>query len=563
MKRVLCCQLVYKYDVNYHTLLGSIAEIFSRGYLDTIFVDYLQLYGLFSSLMSRQLSHKNNNTINTLPLKFTHDSNDHKELPQHIHQPGKLRTMSSGQEVGEIFGEGSGPAMSLLRSPTVIIAAVGLWGMNVYLFRVFGIDYVHVLTLDLIKEASARKGGESKEDETTDLCSVGSGSVHGRSSPTMNSRSTKSQHKRTNSGDMNNHSDSADSEVTAGKLIIFSLSLLLLLHLSTVIWIDFIGGSHIGAIFIFYLAVFVGILLPFPSTEWIRTACITIFHRTFELINPRCFCFGSGVPRAIPFIDVFYADACCSLSKVFFDWGMLWHLAWHYPEPVPMELHSIIIPSLAASLPYLIRARQCLVMYTIGAMKADAKKYQHMLNAIKYSTSLWPLVVSAYQKTITSEKEKAALETFLIILLAINSTYSLVWDITMDWGMMLNVGDTKSHSSCAHKVLRPMLRFGAPTSIGILIVDVVLRYSFLLRFWETDLFPNADIYILCTQFLEAIRRSLWNLLRVEWELIKQNKGKEETIVDVEMIEQKALLAPKARSMSPQRKPKPIQHKQRS
>lgn len=349
--------------------------------------------------------------------------------------------------------------------------------------------------------------------------------------------------------------------------------------MSTVIWIDFIGGSTIGAIFIFYLAVIIGILLPLPSTTWIRTACITIFHRTFELINPRCFCCGGGMPRAIPFIDVFFADACCSLSKVFFDWGMLWHLAWHYPEPVPMELHSIIIPSVAASLPYLIRARQCLVMYTIGSIKADSKKYQHMLNAIKYSTSLWPLVVSAYQKTITSEKEKAALETFLIVLLAINSTYSLAWDIIMDWGMMQNnphyyfaldtcgggVGgstvETKSHSSCAHSVLRPKLRFGAATSIGILIIDVMLRYSWLLRFWENDVFPNADIYILCTQFLEAIRRSLWNLLRVEWEHIKQTKGKEDE-EDVEMIEQKPFLAPTANTMSPKRKPKSSRDKQR-
>mmetsp|Transcript_18333 Transcript_18333/g.27629 ORF Transcript_18333/g.27629 Transcript_18333/m.27629 type:complete len:476 (-) Transcript_18333:2780-4207(-) len=475
--------------------------------------------------------------------------------------------MSSGQEVGEIFGDGSGPAMSLLRSPTVIIAAVGLWGMNVYLFKLFKIDYVHVLTLDLIKEkeASARKGGDNKEDDNSDLCSVGStGSIPG---PTMTNRNSKGSKRRANSpGDSNNHGNSADSEVTAGKLIIFSLSLLLLLHMSTVTWIDFIGGSAIGAIFIFYLAVIVGILLPLPSTAWIRTACMTIFHRTFELINPRCFCLGSGIPRAIPFIDVFFADACCSLSKVFFDWGMLWHLAWHYPEPVPMELHSIIIPSVAASLPYFIRARQCLVMYTIGAMKADAKKYQHMLNAIKYSTSLWPLVVSAYQKTITNEKEKAALEAFLIVLLAINSTYSLLWDILMDWGMMQNTcaggsngGLTKSHSSCAHSVLRPKLRFGAPTSIGILFIDIVLRYSWVLRFWETDLFPNADIYILCTQFLEAIRRSLWNLLRVEWEHIKQNKGKEEDADDdVEMMEQKAFLAPKSRSMSPS-----FQHKQRS
>ena len=491
------------------------------------------------------------------------------KVPNH-NQPSYEATMSSGQEVGEIFGDGSGPAMSLLRSPTVIIAAVGLWGMNVYLFRLFGIDYVHVLTLDLMKEkeASSRRDGENKEDDDTDLCSVASGST------SMTNRNTKSPKRRANNapGDSNNHGNSADNEVTAGKLIIFSLSLLLILHMSTVIWIDYIGGSAIGAIFMFYLAVIVGILLPLPSTAWIRTACITIFHRTFELINPRCFCCGSGIPRAIPFIDVFFADACCSLSKVFFDWGMLWHLAWHYPEPVPMELHSIIIPSVAASLPYFIRARQCLVMYTIGAMKSDAKKYQHMLNAIKYSTSLWPLVVSAYQKTITDEKEKVALETFLIILLAINSTYSLAWDITMDWGMMQNTcaggaigGETKSHSSCAHSVLRPKLRFGASTSIAILFVDMILRYSWVLRFWENELFPNPDIYILCTQFLEAIRRALWNLLRVEWEHIKQNRGKEEeTTDDVEMMEQKPFLAPKTRSMSPiDRKPKSLQHKQKS
>ena len=49
-------------------------------------------------------------------------------------------------------------------------------------------------------------------------------------------------------------------------------------------------------------------------------------------------------------------------------------LAWHYPQPVPMELHSIAIPSIAASLPYLIRARQCLVMHTIGRMKGDPKR---------------------------------------------------------------------------------------------------------------------------------------------------------------------------------------------
>lgn len=224
-------------------------------------------------------------------------------------------------------------------------------------------------------------------------------------------------------------------------------------------------------------------------------------------------------------------------------------MAWHYPEPVPMELHSIAIPSIAASLPYLIRARQCLVMHTIGRMKSDPKRYQHMLNAIKYSTSLWPLVVSAYQKVVQTEEEKAALERALIVLFAINSTYSLAWDIIMDWGMMQDpramvpescaggpaVMGTKAPQSCAHAVLRPRLRFGASTSVAILFIDTVLRYSWMLRFYEKALFPNNDVYILCTQFLEALRRALWNLLRVEWENIKQTRGKE-TEKDVEMVE---------------------------
>ncbi|KAL9188611.1 hypothetical protein ACHAXT_006989 [Thalassiosira profunda] len=498
--------------------------------------------------------------------------------------------MSAGQEVGDIFGSGSGPAASLLRSPTVIISAVGLWGMNVALFRLFGIDYAHVLTLDLIKEKEAnRKEGLDKDDSGSDTCSIGGssglsvdpkGHGHGTppNTPSDNGSSTPSKgHHRHESNPL---TAIADGEVTAGKLIGFSFSLLILLHLSSLVWINMIGGSAIGAIFAFYIAVFVGIALPIPSTAWIRNACVAVFHRTFELINPRCACLQPGIPRAIPFIDVFFADAMCSLSKVFFDWGMLWHLAWHYPDPVPMDLHSIAIPSIAASLPYLIRARQCLVMHTIGSMKSDPKRYQHMLNAIKYSTSLWPLLISAYQKVVTTEEEKATLEKILIVLFAINSTYSLAWDIIMDWGMMQdpaswngmmpescaggapNAAAGSKPQSCAHTVLRPRLRFGPNTSIAILLIDVALRYSWLLRFWENDLFPNADVYILCTQFMEAIRRALWNLLRVEWENIKQTRGKESE-EDVEMTEKDPFLPHpvSAMTMSPRDEQKRGSHRE--
>jgi hypothetical protein len=57
----------------------------------------------------------------------------------------------------------------------------------------------------------------------------------------------------------------------------------------------------------------------------------------------------------------------------------------------------------------------------------------------------------------------------------------------------------------------------------IVIADSVLRFSWMFRFVNRR-FPNHDAFVLCTQFLEVFRRAIWNLLKVEWEDIKQNKA---------------------------------------
>lgn len=102
--------------------------------------------------------------------------------------------MSSGQEVGEIFGEGRGPAHAMLRSPTVLIASVGLWGMNVFFYRLFGINYIKVLRRDLLQiEEQENPGKKSTEmvevsdhsDEDGDDPSANDESVHESSYPTQ------------------------------------------------------------------------------------------------------------------------------------------------------------------------------------------------------------------------------------------------------------------------------------------------------------------------------------------------------------------------------------------
>lgn len=350
------------------------------------------------------------------------------------------------------------------------------------------------------------------------------------------------------------------SDITEVKLIGLATALILTLYLTSYLWIQVGRGTTIGAIFFFYILVIVGILLPIPSTNWIRLSCKTVLVRAGALLKPRCSCIH-GKPKPVPFIDVFFADGMCSMSKVFFDWGMLWLIASHYPNPVPPSLQSIIVPSCFASLPYLIRARQCLIMYNVGKHKKDPKRYQHVLNAIKYSTSLFPLILSAFQKTTYGQKVVQQSETLLIVLLIVNATYCLAWDIVMDWGMMQNpnavmeqaVGqcipsfsnpssptsdetpDTKLQvKNCLDMALRPRLRFGTSMTLVVVFLDTFLRFSWSLRFYESAIFPSHDSYILCTEFLEVFRRAVWNLLRVEWEHIKQTRNAKKSTADSNM-----------------------------
>jgi hypothetical protein len=129
------------------------------------------------------------------------------------------------------------------------------------------------------------------------------------------------------------------------------------------------------------------------------------------------------------------------------------------------------------------------------------------------------------------------------ILHSVNASYSLYWDIVMDWGMMqnpsavvktacgggtvyselLSTSTTQNVQHCHKRLLRPRLRYGVAISSWIFITDCILRFSWILRFAH-HLFPSSDAFVMFTQFLEVFRRSLWNLLRVEWENLKQKNS---------------------------------------
>ena len=451
--------------------------------------------------------------------------------------------MSATQEVGDIFGSGKGGLYdAMLRSPTVLIASLGLWGMNIYVFKLFSIDYVKVLNHDLIKleeqqqqqqdqqqQQMANNNGTQQQHqqqqqhqrrfrtmnimhnnvsntsfdgtEMTVLDSSAMADLSTNSNSNTNSTSDtvtalhkqqqQQQHLDSDSSiveisgdddsqqqqrfnkDTNALNKANHEKITSVRLIGLSFILLFLLHSTYTIYIKMLGLGPIGAVFAFYITVTIVIVFPvIPSTRWLRIATKLVLHRLYALIHPRCYCIpaisftslllpmsnlnvssnnnivdddkmnssngysantngnGNGkIPRLIPFIDVFFADAMCSLSKVFFDWGMLLHMAMYYPKPVPISTYHILIPSTFAAVPFIIRARQCIVMWYVTSMKNDhANKYQHLWNALKYCTSIFPLCLSAYQKTIMKDRAKD-LEPLLIMLLIVNASYALWWDV--------------------------------------------------------------------------------------------------------------------------------------
>jgi hypothetical protein len=96
----------------------------------------------------------------------------------------------------------------------------------------------------------------------------------------------------------------------------------------------------------------------------------------------------------------------------------------------------------------------------------------------------------------------------------------------MDWGMMQNPAavmeqtcvagaatslsssserSSGSPPSCGAALLRPKLRFGVLMSVVIVLADALLRFSWVLRFYDDSLFPTGDHFVLATQFLEVFR----------------------------------------------------------
>lgn len=222
--------------------------------------------------------------------------------------------------------------------------------------------------------------------------------------------------------------------------------------------------------------------------------------------------------QAITFSDFFLADILTSMSKVFSDLERsvcrMMHrqvatIAWFEADSV-CGSHSVMIP-LVLVLPYLFRLFQCLRQYK------DTGEKSSLLNALKYSTAVPVIFLSALKYHVFPDKWTNVYRPLWLMSSVLNSMYSFYWDVTRDWDM-----------SCFTRIFK----FGKPNIFSYLfhgrkwVYCWVIGSNLILRCtWTYKLSAHLRhnyLTVFTITALEIFRRFQWVFFRVENEWNKMS-----------------------------------------
>uniref|UniRef100_A0A0A1XJ32 Xenotropic and polytropic retrovirus receptor 1 n=1 Tax=Zeugodacus cucurbitae TaxID=28588 RepID=A0A0A1XJ32_ZEUCU len=231
----------------------------------------------------------------------------------------------------------------------------------------------------------------------------------------------------------------------------------------------------------------------------------------------------------VVFVDFWLADQFNSLVALFVDYSHIicyyttpfdWY---HAKEPTTCAINQRYT-TLIRILPAWFRFAQCLRRYHDDPQSAK----KHLVNAGKYSTSFFVVffdfMARHYEASYDSRLENPFI-WFWILAAIVSSTYGLAWDFLRDWGIFsADCGENKYLR--AHILYRPSFYY------CLIVENLLLRYLWAYVFVLNEagvvsqriMAPIADI-------LEAIRRFLWNFIRLENEHLN-NCGRFRAVRDI-------------------------------
>lgn len=262
--------------------------------------------------------------------------------------------------------------------------------------------------------------------------------------------------------------------------------------------------------------------------------------------------------------DILISDSLVSYSRVINDLGLVF---WNYWFDSNIG-YNYKFESTILSIPSWIRIKQCWFEYKLTGQK------QHLFNLIKYFTGLGPLLVNVLLKRMllnATEEEKTNgelllklnhLNNWLYFALAINSTYSFIWDIKMDWhlelfdGLLVLIFPSRRKTSLTNyqfQILRNQLALPKLIYYIAIVADFILRYIWILKLFiineELKKEKIKFIYIFSTflfgydayslgyalvETLEIFRRWIWCFIKLESDWVELYKDQDLLNQDIEL-----------------------------
>ncbi|XP_022637308.1 SPX and EXS domain-containing protein 1 isoform X3 [Vigna radiata var. radiata] len=222
--------------------------------------------------------------------------------------------------------------------------------------------------------------------------------------------------------------------------------------------------------------------------------------------------------QAISFADFFLADILTSMAKVFSDLErsvcrmvhrQVATIAWLEADSV-CGSHSVAIP-LILVLPYLFRLNQCLRQYK------DTGEKTTLLNALKYSTAVPVIFLSALKYHVFPDKWTNFYRPLWLLSGVVNSSYSFYWDVNRDWDLG---GFTRIFKFNKPHLFSHMLHGRRWVYFWVIGSNLILRCTWTYKLSAHLRHNYLTVFIIAA--LEIFRRFQWIFFRVENEWNKMN-----------------------------------------
>lgn len=209
----------------------------------------------------------------------------------------------------------------------------------------------------------------------------------------------------------------------------------------------------------------------------------------------------------VEFRDFFIGDIFCSLSYTVSNLSFFFCLYAHQwrgiisgnPSENTCGSKNSRSMGFLQSLPSIWRLLQCLRRF---ADSGDG--FPHLANMVKYGlTTIYYCLLSVYRINVNG-RNKAV----FIVFATINSVYSSIWDLAMDWSLL--------QVSSKNFLLRDNLFYKSPIYYYLaMIIDVILRFQWIPYVVTNKQLQQLQVSSFFVALAETIRRGIWISLRME------------------------------------------------